>query len=192
MVFGTMSDPHQISQADFAALGTNQVAYIKPVLVKGRVAYSVHAADGTPLGWVERGKVLPEEVTVKFKLDTGALTSSMHAEDIEYFERDGDEWVRFDLDLEDIERDKLVKSRIERKLHRELTVRGAGGKEDRPVVLMKVCIGERLLEEQFSLRDRDEMHYPVLLGRRTLEKLGPVDSARTFTIEPSCSELATR
>ncbi len=150
------------------------------------------AADGTPLGWVERGKVLPEEVTVKFKLDTGALTSSMHAEDIEYFERDGDEWVRFNLDLEDIERDKLVKSRIERKLHRELTVRGAGGKEDRPVVLMKVCIGERLLEEQFSLRDRDEMHYPVLLGRRTLEKLGPVDSARTFTIEPSCEELATR
>ena len=150
------------------------------------------AADGTPLGWVERGKVLPEEVTVKFKLDTGALTSSMHAEDIEYFERDGDEWVRFDLDLEDIERDKLVKSRIERKLHRELTVRGAGGQEDRPVVLMQVCIGERLLEEQFSLRDRDEMHYPVLLGRRTLEKLGPVDSARTFTIEPSCEELATR
>lgn len=150
------------------------------------------AADGTPLGWVERGKVLPEEVTVKFKLDTGALTSSMHAEDIEYFERDGDEWVRFDLDLKDIERDKLVKSRIERKLHRELTVRGAGGKEDRPVVLMKVCIGERLLEEQFSLRDRDEMHYPVLLGRRTLEKLGPVDSARTFTIEPSCEEMATR
>ncbi len=150
------------------------------------------AADGTPLGWVERGKVLPEEVTVKFKLDTGALTSSMHAEDIEYFERDGDEWVRFDLDLEDIERDKLVKSRIERKLHRELTVRGAGGKEDRPVVLMKVCIGDRLLEEQFSLRDRDEMHYPVLLGRRTLEKLGPVDSARTFTIEPSCEQMANR
>ncbi len=150
------------------------------------------AASGTPLGWVERGMVLPEEVTVKFKLDTGALTSSMHAEDIEYFERDGEEWVRFDLDLKDIERDKLVESRIERKLHRELTVRGAGGKEDRPVVLMKVCIGDRLLEEQFSLRNRDEMHYPVLLGRRTLEKLGPVDSARTFTIEPSCEKLANR
>ena len=76
-----------------------------------------------------------------------------------------------------MEQDKLVKSRIERKLQRELTVRGAGGKEDRPVVLMKVCVGDRLLEEEFSLRDRDEMNYPVLLGRRTLEKLGPVDSA---------------
>ena len=90
----------------------------------------------------------------------------MHAEDLDYFEKDGDKWVRFDLDLKDVEQDKLVKSRIERKLQRELTVRGAGGKEDRPVVLMKVCVGDRLLEEEFSLRDRDEMNYPVLLGRR--------------------------
>ncbi|WP_003292768.1 ATP-dependent zinc protease [Stutzerimonas stutzeri] len=150
------------------------------------------AADGTPLGWVERGMVLPEEVTVKFKLDTGALTSSIHAEDVDHFKKDGDEWVRFDLDLKDIERDKLVKSRIERKLQRELTVRGAGGTEDRPVVLMKICIGDRLLEEEFSLNDRDDMNYPVLLGRRTLEKLGPVDSARTFTVEPNCAERANR
>lgn len=154
------------------------------------ITLSSLAAEGTPLGWVERGVILPEQVTVKFKLDTGALTSSMHAEDLDYFEKNGDKWVRFDLDLKDVERDKLVKSRIERKLERELTVRGAGGKEDRPVVLMKVCVGDRLLEEEFSLRDRDEMHYPVLLGRRTLEKLGPIDSARTFTIEPKCSELA--
>jgi len=173
-------------------LKSSRLLAIPAALLLSLYALPSLAADGTPLGWVERGKVLPEEVTVKFKLDTGALTSSMHAEDIEYFERDGEEWVRFDLDLTDIERDKLVESRIERKLHRELTVRGAGGKEDRPVVLMKVCIGDRLLEEQFSLRDRDEMHYPVLLGRRTLEKLGPVDSARTFTIEPNCSEVANR
>ena len=46
----------------------------------------------------------------------------MHAEDLDYFEKDGDKWVRFDLDLKDVEQDKLVKSRIERKLQRELTV----------------------------------------------------------------------
>ena len=154
--------------------------------------YSCLAADGTPPGWVGRGQILPGHVTVRCRPDAGALTSSMHAEDLDYFEKDGDKWVRFDLDLKDVEQDKLVKSRIERKLQRELTVRGAGGKEDRPVVLMKVCVGDRLLEEEFSLRDRDEMNYPVLLGRRTLEKLGPVDSARTFTIEPSCAEVAER
>ena len=164
---------------------------VPAALLFSLASYPCLAADGTPLGWVERGQILPEHVTVKFKLDTGALTSSMHAEDLDYFEKDGDKWVRFDLDLKDVEQDKLVKSRIERKLQRELTVR-AGGKEDRPVVLMKVCVGDRLLEEEFSLRDRDEMNYPVLLGRRTLEKLGPVDSARTFTIEPSCAEVAER
>lgn len=166
---------------------SSRLLAVPAALILSLATFSCTAAEGTPLGWVERGLILPERVTVKFKLDTGALTSSMHAEDVEYFERDGDKWVRFDLDLKDVERDKLVKSRIERKLKRELTVRGAGGKEDRPVVLMKVCIGDRQLEEQFSLRDRDEMNYPVLLGRRALEKLGPVDSARTFTIEPSCS-----
>src|SRR3989344_2051304 len=119
---------------------------VPAALLFSLASYPCLAADGTPLGWVERGQILPEHVTVKFKLDTGALTSSMHAEDLDYFEKDGDKWVRFDLDLKDVEQDKLVKSRIERKLQRELTVRGAGGKEDRPVGLMKVCVGDRLLE----------------------------------------------
>ena len=53
---------------------------------------------------------------------------------------------------------------------------------------MKVCLGSQMYEEQFSLNDRDKMNYPVLIGRRTLEKVGLVDSSKTFTIEPSCSE----
>ncbi|MCF7201980.1 ATP-dependent zinc protease family protein [Pseudomonas oligotrophica] len=144
------------------------------------------AESRAALGWVERGIVYPEGVTVKFKLDTGALTSSLHGEDVEYFRKDGEKWVRFDMDLKDVENGKRVESRIERKLERELTVRGAGGTEDRPVVRMKVCIGGQLLTEEFSLNDRDDMNYPVLLGRRTLEKLAPVDSGRTFTVEPAC------
>ena len=60
--------------------------------------------------------------------------------------------------------------------------------QKKPVVLMKVCLGSQMYEEQFSLNDRDKMNYPVLIGRRTLEKVGLVDSSKTFTIEPSCSE----
>lgn len=148
-------------------------------------------ADSRPvLGWAEKGLILPEGIAVKFKLDTGALTSSMHAENIDRFEKDGEKWVRFDLDLEDINTDKRVDSRVERKIERELTVRGAAGKEDRPVVKMKVCLGKQVYEEEFSLNDRDDMLYPVLLGRRTLEKLGPVDASRTFTAEPDCAVQA--
>jgi len=139
-------------------------------------------------GWVEKGLIFPEKVAVKFKLDTGALTSSMHAEDIDRFEKDGDDWVRFTVELEDIDTEKEVEKRLERKVAREITVRGAGGAEDRPVVLMRICLGNRIHEEQFSLNDRDKMNYPVLIGRRTLENIGLVDSSKTFTVEPDCSE----
>lgn len=151
---------------------------------------SAEALASSPqvLGWVEKGLILPEQVAVKFKLDTGALTSSMHAENIDRFEKNGDEWVRFTVELEDVDTDKDVRTRLERKMVRDIKVRGAGGAEERPVVLMRVCLGNRMYEEQFSLNDRDKMNYPVLIGRRTLEKVGLVDSSRTFTTEPNCSD----
>ena len=35
--------------------------------------------------------------TLRAKLDTGALNASLSAKDIERFERDGEDWVRFRL-----------------------------------------------------------------------------------------------
>ncbi|WP_390623819.1 retropepsin-like aspartic peptidase RloA3 [Pseudomonas tumuqii] len=143
------------------------------------------------LGWVEEGLILPENLAVKFKLDTGALTSSMHAEDIERFKKDGEDWVRFNIELEDIATNKQVNAQFERQVERAIKVRGAGGAERRPVVLMKVCLGNQVYEEQFSLNDRDRMNYPVLVGRRTLEKVGLVDSNKTFTAKPDCAKSAS-
>lgn len=150
-------------------------------------------ADGAPhaLGWIEKTTIEPWGTEVKAKLDTGALTSSMHAENIEQYENDGETWVRFTVEVEDEASGDVVEQRFERPLYRDLTVRGAGGKEDRPVVLMKLCIGQTIYEEQFSLEDRDDMLYPVLLGRRTIQDLGPVDVTETFTRDPECGEDAT-
>lgn len=39
----------QITPRDLAALGLSHVAYVKPVTVEGRIAYSIHAADGTEM-----------------------------------------------------------------------------------------------------------------------------------------------
>ena len=38
-----------LSPADFAALGVQDMAYVKQTQVDGSAAYAVHAADGTPL-----------------------------------------------------------------------------------------------------------------------------------------------
>ncbi|GAB3382581.1 ATP-dependent zinc protease family protein [Azotobacter armeniacus] len=148
------------------------------------------AADETPervFGWIEKGLIQPENIPMKIKLDTGALTSSLDAKDLQRFERNGDEWVRFKVEVTDKDTGKLVDSQFERQVLRNVKVRGAGGAERRPVVKMQICIGKRLYDEQFSLKNRSKMNYPVLIGRRTLRHLGLVDVSRTFTVNPECA-----
>ncbi|BBT94270.1 retropepsin-like aspartic peptidase RloA3 [Aeromonas veronii] len=147
---------------------------------------SALAETPTSYGWIEKGLILPTGVAVKMKLDTGALTSSLDARSITRFKRDGKPWVRFMLVVTDADSGKLVKQQFERRVERSVTVRGAGGMEQRPTVTMAICLGDRVYEEWFTLRDRSKMIYPVLLGRRLLAELGPVDSSRTFTVQPDC------
>ncbi|MBU0799607.1 MAG: DUF1150 domain-containing protein [Alphaproteobacteria bacterium] len=45
----TQSYLRGLSVHDFMALGMKQIAYVKPVALDDRVAFVVHAADGTPL-----------------------------------------------------------------------------------------------------------------------------------------------
>lgn len=137
-------------------------------------------------GWVEKAVIEELDAVVKVKLDSGALTSSMHAEDIERFERGGEDWVRFTIGLRDERDGDFVEQRFEKPLFRRLRVYGAGGSDSRPVVLLRLCIGDTVYEEQFSLRDRDDMLYPVLLGRRTIQHLGLLDVSETFLHQPDC------
>jgi hypothetical protein len=39
-----------LSAHDFARLGVEDVAYLRPVLLNGAQAFAIHAADGTPIG----------------------------------------------------------------------------------------------------------------------------------------------
>jgi hypothetical protein len=142
--------------------------------------------DKTVFGWLEMATIEPWGVAVKAKLDSGALTSSMHAENLEEFKKDGEDWVRFTVDVEDEYKDKEVEKTFELPVHRNLKLRGAGGVDHRPVVLMKICLNDTVYEEQFSLRNREDMNYPVLLGRRTIQSLGLMDVRRTFINKPHC------
>jgi len=41
----------RLSSDDFLKLGTQQIAYIRPVSLNGVESFAIHAADGTPLGF---------------------------------------------------------------------------------------------------------------------------------------------
>ncbi|MDZ4193444.1 MAG: ATP-dependent zinc protease [Pseudomonas sp.] len=163
--------------------------WLSAVFIALTMAPSFAATNPTKVfGWVEEGWIQPENIAVKIKLDTGALTSSMDAKDLERFEKDGERWVRFNVEVKDSVTGKMANSSFERKVVRNVKVRGAGGAEKRPVVVMQMCIGSRVYTEEFSLKDRGKMNYPVLIGRRTLEHIGAVDASRTFTMEPRCGK----
>lgn len=40
----------ELSSQDWARFGVQEIAYIRPVVVNGVPAMSIHAADGTPIG----------------------------------------------------------------------------------------------------------------------------------------------
>ena len=144
-------------------------------------------APSRVLGWVEKALLLPGNLPMNAKMDTGALTSSLDAKNLRTFQRDGKDWVRFDVEAQD-DSGNITRQSYEREVVREVTLRGAGGKDDRPVVMMKLCIGDQVYEEQFTLRDRGDMKYPLLIGRRTIQHLGLIDVTRQFTTEPKCPE----
>ncbi len=129
-------------------------------------------------GW--REDVIIEGMKEKLlaKLDTGALTSSIHAEKQELFERDGKKWVRFTV--ADTNGDKPLRVRMEAPLVRIARIKEPNAESvTREVVRLSFRIGDRKLRADFTLNNRNNMLAPVLLGRSTLKDLGWVDPART-------------
>lgn len=154
------------------------------------VLLSVSVAAGAKqpriYGWVEKAYIPAMGVTTKAKMDSGALTSSIHATNVERFKRDGKKWVRFDVTLKDTNSDVEVTKTLERPFVRRIKLFGAGGSDSRVVVSLDICIGDQLLSEQFSLSDRDDKIYGLLIGRRTMEHIGLLDVNQTFTVQPNC------
>ncbi|WP_158522967.1 ATP-dependent zinc protease family protein [Oceanococcus atlanticus] len=140
----------------------------------------------TVAGWVERIKLAPWGDTVKAKLDTGAKTSSINALNIERFERDGDDWVRFTLSYETA-KDVRKEHTLERPVVRNILIKEHDRENDRrAVVELSFCFAGQIHSTQFSLVDRSKFIYPVLLGRRFLKSATLIDPSATFITEASC------
>ncbi|BAW79656.1 zinc dependent protease family protein [Candidatus Nitrosoglobus terrae] len=140
----------------------------------------------TILGWIELAQIVDWDAVIKAKMDTGALTSSLHATDIKYFQRKGTQWVRFKVEIQDQNNKKEEAGKIFKlPVYRFEEVRSSNGiSRRRPIVLIKLCLGGETYEEQFSLNDRSKLLYPMLLGRRTIKHLGLIDVTSTYTLPP--------
>lgn len=132
--------------------------------------------------------------TLKAKMDTGAMTASLSARDIEPFKRDGEDWVRFRLAVEEAE-DKVY----EHPLVRIAEIKKRAEESDdpalqevaysqRPVIEMPICLGDEQRTIEVNLTDRSTFRYPLLIGASAMRDLGAaVNPAERYTRDrPQC------
>lgn len=144
------------------------------------------AAEKKTIGWLEMARVYPGNLKIRAKMDTGAKSSSINAFDLHHFEKDGKAWVRFEL------RDKKASGKIkkvvvEREIIRAVSIKKrGGGTNQRPVVLLEICVAGVHKQIEVNLMDRSNFNYQLLIGRQDLKKDFIIDPEETFTRKPEC------
>ncbi len=116
---------------------------------------------------------------MRARVDTGAKSCSLHASDIEYFQRDGKDWVRFRVHLGYPEPVRV--QRCECELTGMKTVRSTSGEsEQRLTIRTDMVIGHSRWPVDITLSNRERMRYRMLLGRIAMKDHCLVYPARTF------------
>lgn len=133
--------------------------------------------DGKLLvGSLEYITVTPPGLVYTARIDSGAEGTSIHASNIVRFERDGEKWVKFDLNSG--EGDPVT---IERQVLRRVRVSQPGeGSERRLVVMLSLTLGGLSEQTEIYLTDRSDMDHPVLIGRNFLHNNAIVDVSQKF------------
>ena len=116
---------------------------------------------------------------IKAKLDTGARTSTIHAYQIEPFEKGGADWVRFHVrPWQESTDDEVV---VECPVHDRRHVRSSSGHvQERIVVKMRIVLIGRTVTAEFTLSNRDQMGFRMLIGRQVLRRGFAVDAGHSF------------
>ena len=134
--------------------------------------------DKMVLGELETVWIDPPGLSLNARIDTGATTNSLNADDMVEFERDGDDWVRFHV--RDADSKELIE--IEREVVRYVRVYQQADPEGtrRPVVSLRLHLGDVRDPFEFTLADRSHLNHQILLGRSFLTDIALVDVGRQF------------
>ena len=143
-------------------------------------------SDLVTVGWQEwlafPGMGLP---AVRAKIDTGARTSALHARAIEHLEREGETWVRFEVNP--LFRGRRLKVMCEAPVVDEREVTSSSGHTGLRVVveaMLRLGLATDAPEwpVELTLTDRRGMRFPMLLGREAMSGRVLVDSGASFKL----------
>lgn len=117
-----------------------------------------------------------EEIEVK--IDSGAYTSSIHCSDIKEVRNDKESCLKFKL-LDPNHEAYNNKEFSTKKYSSKLVKSSNGIAEERFMILTEIIIFNQSFSIHLTLSERKEMKFPVLLGRKFLNKKFVIDTTKT-------------
>jgi hypothetical protein len=111
------------------------------------------------------------------KIDTGAFTSSLHAEAIREEVQDGKKVLKFEI-LMPKHKDFTGKTLSFEKYRQKKVKNSFGQAETRYLIVTKIKIAGDTFDAEFTLSDRSSMKNSILLGRKILQDKFLVDVNR--------------
>ncbi|WP_436517346.1 ATP-dependent zinc protease family protein [Ekhidna sp. To15] len=109
---------------------------------------------------------------IEAKIDTGANRSAIHCSHIEILKKDGVEELNFHIPLDGSKGSHVFQSRD---FFKKKIKSSNGHSEERYIIKTVVVLFGKRIKASFSLTDRAEMNYPILLGRKLLKSRFIVD-----------------
>lgn len=132
------------------------------------------------IGWREWVSLPDLNISqIKAKIDTGARSSSLHALDIQTFQRRGKTFVTFKVHPLQRDSKKTVECEAEVLEFRNITSSN-GHVQERPVIQTTIEVLGEEWEIEVSLANRAEMGFRMLLGREAVRGRFLVDSGKSF------------
>jgi len=129
---------------------------------------------------------------IKARVDSGAKTSSIQANNIKVYNKGAHEWVKFEVNpLQD---NRGINIDCKARLVDRRTVKSSSGiSEERFVIKTPVRVGNLTFEIELTLANRDTMEYRMLLGREALNERFVVNPSVSFNMgEFSTTEIGQR
>src|SRR6187431_428622 len=114
-------------------------------------------------------------LNIEAKIDTGAYTSSLHCENITVNYENSKPILYFTIQLQE-EKTYRFEEFTQKKIKNSF-----GEMEERFVIKTHVSIGRKKILSSISLSNRDNMRYPVLIGRRVLKGKFLIDANQIHT-----------
>lgn len=115
------------------------------------------------------------------EVNTGVRNSLLYVKSLQVFERDGNDWVRFEMAV--VEGDVLAEQQLEAPVARMTKIRlsADGGYDKRPTIKTNIRIGELVEQAEFVLTPSVKITTSAVLGRNFLRDIAVVDVARKHT-----------